>query len=60
MNREDETEQGKGKEKILENEVRKIATTKKNARVPVSIAYLFCFRYSAGNKSAVGQLRHQI
>lgn len=60
VNREDETEQGKGKEKILENEVRKRATTKKNARVPVSIAYLFCFRYSAGNKSAVGQLRLQI
>lgn len=60
MNREDETEQGKGKEKILENEVRKIATTKKNARVSVSIASLFFFRYSAGNKSAVGQLRLQI
>lgn len=32
MNREDETEQGKGKEKILENQVRKIATAKKNAK----------------------------
>lgn len=60
VNREGETEQGKGKEKILENEVRKIATAKKNARVSVSSACLFCFRYGAGNKSAVDQLGLQI